>query len=401
MPGTNFLQDKVKAFVPPAFVQHCVPDLQTIGRHVRKQRYIEVSVQNDCERSRYRRRTHDKNRDIASLSGKCLPLPHAETMLLVGNDKPEVLVIYFLLYKCMGADDDVRRTIRDFLQSFSSRGALHRSRQQNRIHPEMVFLLHGREVLHVLLCEHFGRRHQGPLSAVRGGEEKRKKGKDCFAGTHIALQQAVHQPAAAKIAPDFLPGFLLRIRELIGKLLDQSFRVRGFNHRPRIDPFLFLILPLGDVEQEKEKFIERKPVPCLGLFLFILRKMDGPGGTRFGNKPKCLPCSFVQELRPVCSGRDIVQIDFLKDVPDSPDYEIVLKPLRKRVPGLPGSPQFLILIRPKDLRLLKIKIPVPVLFEHTPEHMNTARLQCPLEIRLVEKRKAHLPAGVSGGKIGH
>ena len=57
---------------------------------------------------------------------------------------------------------------------------------------KMITPDHCRELFHVLLRKDFGRRHQSRLPVVLRAHNHGEERKNCFAGTYVALQQAVH-----------------------------------------------------------------------------------------------------------------------------------------------------------------------------------------------------------------
>ena len=76
---------------------YTVFDLLSAARQLIYNGYIKICINDDSKRSRYRSCTHDKSMRISALLLKLLPLLYAESVLLIGADKPELFVFRLLL----------------------------------------------------------------------------------------------------------------------------------------------------------------------------------------------------------------------------------------------------------------------------------------------------------------
>ena len=78
----------------------------------------------------------------------------------------------------------------------------------------------------VLLGQHLGRRHEGPLESTLNPGEQRGHRHDGLAAAHVALQQAVHGVGAGQIALDLVDCPLLgrgqRERQPVAELGHQT-----------------------------------------------------------------------------------------------------------------------------------------------------------------------------------
>ena len=161
-------------------------------------------------RDRRRRQRQDVDRDTQLLEP--LLLQHAETLLLVDDDEPEILELDVLLQQTMRADDDVDgaaaqpgERARDLVVADESRQLAHGDRE-------------GREALgerdEVLLAEH-GRRHEHRhLTALDRGLESSANRELGLAETDVAADDAIHRARRLHVALD-----LLEHEHLVGRLL--------------------------------------------------------------------------------------------------------------------------------------------------------------------------------------
>ncbi len=69
----------------------------------------------------------------------------------------------------------------------------------------------------VLLGEHLGRDHEGPLEAALDGEEQRRQGDDGLACTDVALEQPVHRLGRGEVTADLADHAGLRRGEFEGE----------------------------------------------------------------------------------------------------------------------------------------------------------------------------------------
>ena len=125
---------------------------------------------------------------------------HAEAVLLVDDDEAEPAELHRRLDQGVRADEDVDRAGGERREQLPARGAAHAPGQQPEAHarPRQP----GREALGVLLGEDLGRRHEGALRAVLGGEQQREARDDGLADADVALEQSRHRASRAQIRRD-------------------------------------------------------------------------------------------------------------------------------------------------------------------------------------------------------
>ena len=129
----------------------------------------------------------------------------------------------------------------------------------------------------VLLGKHFRGSHHTGLVAVSHSDEGAEHRHHGFAGTYIALQQAVHLVPAFHIVPDFPDYPLLRARKLVRQGLEAG--VEGLSHGRHSESYLAAaadVLLLEERQLQQEKFFKLKPIGGFGQGILVYRKMDLP-----------------------------------------------------------------------------------------------------------------------------
>ncbi len=119
------------------------------------------------------------------LPGQALPLPDAETVLLIRYDKRQPVIDSLLLDQRVGADNHI------LLMGGDPRAGL-------------FFLRCGHGP-----GQHFGGRHNTALIPAAGSQQQRIDCQDRFPGADIPLDQTAHHIRSCHIAPDLLRHLLL------------------------------------------------------------------------------------------------------------------------------------------------------------------------------------------------
>ena len=128
-------------------------------------------------------------------------LQHAEPMLLVDDDEPELVERHRLLGERVRADDEMDRAARELganLAALAPRVTLPVSdATRNR---DVVQQPANRQV--VLVRQDLGRRHERDLKAVLHRDDRREQRDDGLAGADVALQQPVHRLGPLHVGHD-------------------------------------------------------------------------------------------------------------------------------------------------------------------------------------------------------
>ena len=140
---------------------------------------------------------------------------HAEALLLVDHEEPEIAELDVLGEQAMRADDDVDLAFAQVLERLGLLGL--------RAEPADHVDAHGKrrepraQRLEMLQREHRRRREHGHLLAVHHGLERGAHRDFRLAEAHVAAQQAIHGRGRLHVALDVLDGAGLVGRELVGE----------------------------------------------------------------------------------------------------------------------------------------------------------------------------------------
>ena len=156
---------------------------------------------------------------MRALGGEGATLHHAEAMLLVDYRERQRLEDDVLLDQRLRADHEIDVAAFDRRQQVTARRGGHPPRQQRDAIRPAIEGLDDRPV--VLLGQDLGRRHERDLVVVLHRDDRRQERHDRLAGADIALQQALHRPAALHVGDD------------LGKRVALSFSQLERQHRAR------------------------------------------------------------------------------------------------------------------------------------------------------------------------
>ena len=109
----RLLADKGFEPTPQAVVDEKGIDLLPPGRQLVNNREVEVSVENQRQRARDRRRAHDEHVGVVAFGAQRRALLDAEALLLVADDKPKRGKIDALRQHRVRSDDHLRRSVCD------------------------------------------------------------------------------------------------------------------------------------------------------------------------------------------------------------------------------------------------------------------------------------------------
>ena len=185
----------------------------------------------------------------------------AETLLLVDDQKPQILEGHILLQHAVGADDDVDLPFFEPLQD--SLLLLGRAEAGEHLHRDRILLEPLVEGLVVLLGQDGGRHQNTGLLAVQSGFKGGPHGDLGLAVTHIAADQPVHRFALLHVGQHILDG-----RELVRGLLPGKGGLElpvHFIRGRKGKPFAYLAFGI-DLQQFSGHFLHRFSGLALGLF---------------------------------------------------------------------------------------------------------------------------------------
>jgi hypothetical protein len=228
-------------FVPPRFGNgDCLDGLPAGGQFVNDGN-VEIRVCGHRERARNGCRRHDELVRMAVFTDTFLSqrhaLMHAETMLLIDYNEPELVKADAFLEQCVRADDQWRAAVGYRRERFAARRRLLAAGEPGRFQadrPEPVG-----EAAPVLFGEQLGRRHDRGLQPARHRLETGNRGNDSLAGTDVALDETHHRVWRLHVAEDLFRDALLCARQPERQLVDECVdlclsaadRRRGFRVR--------------------------------------------------------------------------------------------------------------------------------------------------------------------------
>ena len=191
-------------------------------RHLVDNRRVEVAIDRERERPRYRRGRHGKHVRLDALPAQRRPLHHAKAVLLVYHRHRETRHIHAVLDERLRADYDIHLSIRDSSVQVVFCPLAHTSQQQRhhdgapkRRHrqPGDAFVerwhfaatgQHSRDAEVVLFRQNLRRRHQRSLVAVEYRRKERRRGHDGLAAAHVTLQQPTHWPDVTQVGQNLI-----------------------------------------------------------------------------------------------------------------------------------------------------------------------------------------------------
>ena len=252
----------------------------------------------------------------------------------------------------------------------------------------------------MLTGQDLGRGHQGALPAIGRAQIQGQKCQDRLAGSHIALQPAVHEPGTCQIPADLVPGLFLSLRQDKGQALREGLHFRPVLHGPCIDQFLPGLLLAADRQDELEKFIKDQSSSGFREFFHIHGEMDLPV-----RLPE--PCQVQKGpvlLRDIILRKDIL----LQDLPHCLFHLIVLQASGQGIAGLHGALDPRVGSGRINPGLFHIEKAGPGPSQRAPEIMAAAHRQGIPDIGHIEPGQTHLgplpggfdmddPAGAAAG----
>jgi len=146
---------------------------------------------------------------MQSLGAQRRPLQHAEPVLLVDDDEPEIPERHVSRHQRMRADDEMDRAALDLGELLAPRRPGGRSGEQRDA--EARRLQQPRDVAEMLLGEDFGWRHDRHLQAVLHRHQRRQQRDNRLAGADVPLQQPVHRLRLLQVVDDLLERLLLPV----------------------------------------------------------------------------------------------------------------------------------------------------------------------------------------------
>ena len=198
----ELLADEVVDLVAPRLGLGDRLDRQAARRQLADHRDVEIAVGRQRERARNRRRGHHEDVGVQPLGAQRRALQHAEAMLLVDDDQPELAERDVILHERVRADDQVERAAGELRLRLA---ALPRRRARRSAAPRgSATTPAAANVDEVLLRQDLGRRHERDLEAVLHRDERRQQRDDRLARTDVALQQPVHRLRPLHVVDDLL-----------------------------------------------------------------------------------------------------------------------------------------------------------------------------------------------------
>ena len=222
-------------------------------------------------------------------------LVHAKAVLLVYHGQAEVVELDLVFYKCVGAEYQVYGTVCQPLVNFAPLFCLGAAGEQGYLH---LFRVDIAEDAVIVLCgKYFCGCHDAGLIAVVNGLQGGEYGHQGLAAAHVALQQAVHLPAAGDIGTNLLQHPFLRTGKgegEVGVCVVEGFAYTG-EHYPLGVAHLYEFL-LYQRELEIEELFKFKAAAGLLQTVHVGREVDVVQGFIQRNQPLLLPEILRQGL---------------------------------------------------------------------------------------------------------
>ena len=254
-------------------------------------RHIHVAEQKHRQRARDGGGGHDEQMRMDALFRKRRPLLHAETVLLVGDDKPEIGKPHRVRQKRVRAHDDVGAAVRNRGKCRALLGSGQSADQKH--HPRAV-AEHMPQRLRVLLCQKRRRRHERALPPALHRRQHQRRRNGGLTAADIALDKAGHRLAALHIPHAVRDRALLRARERKRQhALKGGGRVR--RQHPAADGAQ-LRAPAEQSQLEQIQLVENEPFSCLFERFPALGEMDVVQRKARGAQPKPRPLLLGNQL---------------------------------------------------------------------------------------------------------
>ena len=241
--------------------------LAASGRFFVEQGNVKVTVNRHGQGARDGRGGHDEHIGHDAAADECGTLGHAELVLLVDYDEPEVVEKLIIVEQGVGADDDLGRSgkfeVIRLITVGGAQGGAHAQRFEPTTEGEVM-----------LLGEDLGGSHQRGLASGIDGQQHCGHGHEGFTGAYIALQQAVHGFRAAHVGCDFMDRALLGTCQIEGQAVIEGGEQVGALAKHAATALVVQRAPPGDVELDGEKLLQGETPSsgiCLGDFFREMR----------------------------------------------------------------------------------------------------------------------------------
>ncbi len=247
-------------------------DRLTLPRRLLENAHVADPHKAHVQRPRDRRRCQRQHIHILPDLLDLLLVTHAETLFLVDNQKPQILVLHVRGQESVRADHDIHQPFFEPLDGLLHLARRPKTRQHLHAHRKILHALH--ECV-VMLLRQDRRRHEiRDLFPVLYGFERRADRDLRLSISHIAADQPVHDARTLHIAL----GRLDR-KQLVARLLKR-------------EHLLKLLLPHSVLAEHKPLLL----LPdCIQLHKILCDLVDGSLYLRFGLHP--LLCAQLVQLR--------------------------------------------------------------------------------------------------------
>ena len=199
----------------------------------------------------------------------------AETVLLVNDNQGKVRKAHGFLEERVRAHDDQGRRRGHGLGDFSARSGGCRPGEQAHVGRVIA---EGREQspqgCGVLLSEHLGGCDEGPLVACGDDLQEGDERDDCFTGTHVSLQEALHGNLARQVRPNLVDRAPLSVRQREGQALDKTVNERHVSGRSQGRDRAHTPTLGGQSHLKNKGLCKRQRSACLLVVLVRLRTMQ-------------------------------------------------------------------------------------------------------------------------------
>lgn len=199
---------------------------------------------------------------------------HAEAVLFVDDDEPDVAEVHDVLEEGMGAHEYLEAAVgKGLVENFPFLFPGGTGEEADADGSVLQQVGYGLEVLD---GQDFSGGHDAGLVAVVEGEEHAHEGHEGFSASHVALEKAVHLLAGAAVGADFPDDSFLGIGEGKGEMVVVEV-VEVVAHGAEdvaLEGGLAVEFELEDVELDVEEFLEFQPVLGLAQEVRGLGKVD-------------------------------------------------------------------------------------------------------------------------------
>ena len=173
---------------------------------------VKVAVDRERQRARNRRRRHNEQVGTRALGTQGIALAHTKAVLLVDDDKRQMLKRHVIRKDRVGSKEDIELARFQLRMDLLALGCRRGTRQERPGHAGLRE--QGAGLIGILARQHARWRHNAGLGAAIGRNGQRAGGDGGLAGSDVAQQQAVHHaPAIAHVVQDVLERGLLLVAQ--------------------------------------------------------------------------------------------------------------------------------------------------------------------------------------------